>query len=73
MNSIGHRLLDLLDRSVIVQSLITLMLVGAVVYMALCEHPIPDVMQNLTWAVVSFWMGTKVEYGARELANRRER
>lgn len=60
---------DLFAASVIVQSIITLLMVSVLAYMAIKQIPIPSIVENLTWGVVSFWMGTKVEYRAREIAN----
>lgn len=64
----AHPFWHALERSIIVQSTITLLLVASVVYLALASKPVPDLLANLTLMVVSFWMGTKVEYRARDLA-----
>jgi len=53
---------DLLERSIIVQSLLTLLFGGAVVVLALLGRPIPDILVQMTTVIVSFWMGTKVQH-----------
>lgn len=53
---------DLLERSIIVQSLLTLLFGLAVVTLAMLGRPIPDVLIQLTTVIVSFWMGTKVQH-----------
>jgi len=53
---------DLLERSIIVQSLLTLLFGGAVVILALLGREIPDILVQMTTVIVSFWMGTKVQH-----------
>jgi len=53
---------DLLERSIIVQSLLTLIFAGAVVALAILGRPIPDILTQMTTVIVSFWMGTKVQH-----------
>ena len=53
---------DLLERSIIVQSLLTLLFGGAVVLLALLGRDIPDILVQMTTVIVSFWMGTKVQH-----------
>lgn len=53
---------DLLERSIIVQSLLTLLFGGAVVTLAMLGRPIPDILVQMTTVIVSFWMGTKVQH-----------
>ena len=53
---------DLLERSIIVQSLLTLMFGGSVVCLAMLGRDIPDILVQMTTVIVSFWMGTKVEH-----------
>ena len=68
MHDFVSRFWDALERSIIVQSTVTLMLVSAVVYMSIAGKPIDELLRSLTLIVVSFWMGTKVEHRAREIA-----
>lgn len=53
---------DLVERSIIVQSLLTLLFGGGVVYLAIAGREIPDVLTQMTTVIVSFWMGTKVQH-----------
>ncbi len=53
---------DLLERSIIVQSLLTFMFGGSVVILAILGREIPDVLIQMTTVIVSFWMGTKVQH-----------
>ena len=53
---------DLLERSIITQSLITAALVGVTCYMYVVKTPVPEGLQTLTYTVVAFWMGTKVQH-----------
>jgi len=53
---------DLLERSIIVQSLLTLLFGGAVVLLAMLGREIPDILVQMTTVIVSFWMGTKVQH-----------
>ena len=70
MHDFVSRFWDALERSIIVQSTVTLILVIAVVYMSIAGKPIDELIKNLTLIVVSFWMGTKVEHRAHELAGK---
>jgi len=53
---------DLVERSVIVQSVLPLLFGGAVVYLAIAGREVPELLAHLTWACVSFWMGTKIQH-----------
>jgi len=59
--SLGHVVLDLLERSVLVQSLLTLMLMGAIVYLWLTGKPVPTDLTQFTGIVLAYWMGSKVQ------------
>lgn len=51
---------DLLQESVIVQALITLLIVGADVYLIVTGQPVPEFLANLTGIVVGFYFGSKL-------------
>lgn len=53
---------DLLERSVIVQSILPVGFGGAVVYLAIIGIPVPSLLEYLTILTISFWMGTKVQH-----------
>lgn len=59
--SAGSRLIDLIERSVIVQAIVTLALVFAVVYLALTQAPISDLLADLTLLALGFYFGSRVE------------
>jgi len=52
----------LLSKSIIVQSLITFLLVGALVFMYVTERTVPEGLQTMAYTVLAFWMGSKVQY-----------
>jgi len=52
----------LLSKSIIVQSLITFILVGALVFMYVTERTVPEGLQTMAYTVLAFWMGSKVQY-----------
>ncbi len=51
----------LLKESVITQGLITITLIGCVVYLVVTSQEIPDIIQTLTLLVVGYFFGAKVE------------
>lgn len=53
---------DLLERSIITQSIITAALIGVTCYLYVAGHPVPEGLQTLTYTVVAFWMGSKVQH-----------
>ena len=52
---------ELFEQSIIVQSIITLMLIGAVTFMYVCQVEVPDNLVNMALLVLGFWFGTKVQ------------
>jgi len=56
------KFLDLLERSVIVQSLLPLLFGGTCCTLWVCGYEAPEALLHLTWAGVAFWMGTKVQH-----------
>jgi hypothetical protein len=57
----------LLRESTIVSGLIALSTVGALVYLSVIGQAIPDALQMVVIAVVSFFFGTKVGHGDVQL------
>ena len=53
---------DLVERSVIVQSLLPVLFGSTVIYLAIVGREVPELLAHLTWACVSFWMGTKIQH-----------
>jgi len=52
---------DLFQQSVIVQSLVTLILVGTLCYMFATGAVIPDLLGQVTLLVIGFWFGSKTQ------------
>jgi hypothetical protein len=53
----SDKLYDLIIRGVLIQGLITLVLIGTIVYLAVTGQDIPDVLINLTAIAVGFYLG----------------
>ena len=60
-SNITTRLLDLFERSIIVQSIITLGLIGTLMYLWLSNLPVPDDLVSLGMLVMGYWFGSKVQ------------
>lgn len=55
------KFLELLQSSVITQSVITIGVVGAWLYMTIAQIPIPISMENVVMIVVGFFFGSKYQ------------
>jgi len=53
---------SLLKESIIVQSIITLMMVSAIVYLYLTGKEVPETLYNLTYIIVGYWLGSKAQH-----------
>lgn len=53
---------ELLEQSIIVQSLLTLMLVSVVCYLWITGKPVPQELLQLVFVIVAYWMGTKAQH-----------
>lgn len=51
---------DLLQESVIVQAIITVLVIGADVYLVVTGQPIPQMLTDLTGVIVGFYFGSKL-------------
>ena len=60
--SFGEAMVDLLKRSVLVQSIITLMLIAVSCVIWLRGADIPPDLRDILFILVSFWMGSKVQH-----------
>jgi len=58
----GEALIDLLKRSVLVQSIITLMLIAVACCLWLRGVDIPQDLRDVLFILISFWMGSKVQH-----------
>ena len=55
----------LLEDSVIVQSLITLLVILGDLYLALVGQPVPDWLVQATMLILGFWFGTKMNQSVK--------
>lgn len=71
MSALLTRLLDLIERSVLVQGITMVALTLAIIYLAVNEIPVPDIIRDLTVLSFGFYFGGKIENSkARVLGNR---
>ncbi len=66
----SSRFLDLLERSIIVQGLTMLALTGVIIYLAIADQPIPDLVRDLTVLSFGFYFGGKIENSKSRLLKR---
>ncbi len=52
---------ELLEQSVVVQALVTLALVGAVVFLTVTGQEVPDALLNLTLIALGYYFGSKAQ------------
>ncbi len=62
MKEFGLRLLDLLERSIVLQAVITIGLLGVASYIWVVGREMPDDLEKLVFIVLSFWMGSKTQH-----------
>lgn len=60
---------ELLESSVIVQSVVTLILVTAVVYLGVTGKVIPDALLNMAILALGFYFGSKAQLTGRQAAD----
>jgi len=61
------KVLDLLARSVIMQSVLTILVVGAWLYLIVMGKPVPELLETVVGLVVGFFFGSKVTGGIQSL------
>ena len=61
---------DLLERSIIVQSLITFGLIVTACVLWITNRPVPPDMMQILTIVVAFWMGSKVQQAVANTARK---
>ncbi len=61
---------SLLKESIIVQSCITLAVIGVDLYLYIVRGSLPQGLDSLTYIVVSFWMGTKAQHAVEGAVSR---
>lgn len=62
MAQVWIKLLDLLERSIVIQSFLTGAFVGVYLYLIATGRPLQEGFQGLTFSIVAFWMGSKVQH-----------
>lgn len=63
---------ELLAESVIVQGVVTVSLVGACIYLALVNQPIPDLLSSATMLALGFYFGSKSQMAIATQAKLKE-
>lgn len=58
----------LLEESVIVQGIMTLMVWGAIIYLVVTGKPVPDLISAGGMGILGFWFGSKVTAAAQAQA-----
>jgi uncharacterized membrane protein AbrB (regulator of aidB expression) len=61
---------ELLERSIIVQSLVTLICVGAITYLYTTGKEVPSTLVDITLLILGYWFGSKVQSEAVRITNR---
>lgn len=62
MAKVWLKVLDLVERSIVIQSLLTGAFGGVYLYLIATGRPVPDSFQTLTFTIVAYWMGSKVQH-----------
>lgn len=62
MSKVWLKVLDLLEKSTMVQAFLTAGFGGVYLYLVAVGKPVPDGFQNLMFTIFAFWMGTKVQH-----------
>lgn len=60
---------ELLEESVITQAMVTLMLVGAIIFLVVTEKAIPDALFGLASMALGFYFGAKGQLTGKQAAN----
>jgi len=71
MKDFGLKILDLLERSVILQAFITIGVLSVGGYIWVAGRPMPSDLEKLIFIVLSFWMGSKTQFAVDQ--NRTDR
>lgn len=63
---------ELMEKNVLVSSMLAAGLVGTVMYLAITGQPIPEIIAALCGTVVGYFFGAKVQQAANNAALRRK-
>jgi hypothetical protein len=69
----GLRFLELLEDSVIVQSIVTVGVIGTMVYLSACGKEIDESLRSIGYTVIGFWFGSKVQHAEQRHIERLRR
>jgi uncharacterized membrane protein YfcA len=61
------KFLDLLARSVIMQSVLTVLVVSAWLFLIVEEKPVPPLLETIVGVIVGFFFGSKVTQGLNSI------
>lgn len=61
MTDVAMKLLEMFEDSIIIQSVVTLITVGAMVYMGVQGKEIPESLRAISFTIIGFWFGSKVQ------------
>ena len=61
MKEVALKILDLLERSVVLQAVITTGILGVASYIWVVGREMPDDLEKLVFIIISFWMGSKTQ------------
>ena len=62
MKEITLKILDLLERSVVLQAFITIGILGVASYIWIIGREMPTDLKTIVFVVLSFWMGSKTQH-----------
>lgn len=62
MKEFALRILDLLERSILLQTFITIGVLSVGAYIWLVGREMPSDLEKLIFIVLSFWMGSKTQH-----------
>ena len=62
MKEITLKILDLLERSVVLQAFITIGILAVASYIWVIGREMPADLKTIVFVVLSFWMGSKVQH-----------
>ena len=62
MKDVTLRILDLLERSIVLQAVITIGILGVAAYLWVVGREMPSDLKTIVFVVLSFWMGSKTQH-----------
>lgn len=60
MERVALKFLELVERSIIFQGFITIMVLATTCYLIMVSKPVPDGLWNADWLVMGFFFGSKL-------------